>query len=465
MWETPGMTSTWLVDLVLSHLLSIVGFVMGAVLIAHLLVQQRASQSTLAWILAIVLIPYAGVPLYLVFGGRKIAGKASQKQRLYGAPGSSQRPESGIERMLCALGAPPASAGNRVEILGTGEETYAALLALIDGARRSIHVSTLILAGDEVGSAVLSRLTARAREGVEVRLLLDAFFRLRTSRRLLRALRNAGGRFEWFMPVWHLPFRGHANLRLHRKIVLADDREAIVGGMNLAREYMGPTPYPGRWRDLSARVLGPAVADIAAVFRADWRFASGESLAAAPPGAPEGSAAIQVVGSGPDVASDRLYDAFLTAVFQARRRLWIATPYFVPDEALSRALVLAARRGVEVRVLVPARSNHLTADLAGASYLRQLAEAGGRISCFTPGMMHAKVILVDDALGILGSANLDMRSLFLDYEIALFFSTREEIAGLESWFASLLPGTRELLPAGRGRVLVEAVARLLGPVA
>jgi cardiolipin synthase len=462
------MASAWLVNLVLSHLLSVVGFAMGAVLIAHVLVERRAAQSTLAWLLAIVLIPYVGVPLYLVFGGRKLARKASQKLRLYEPPAvgdTAQSRESGIARMLGASGAPPPRAGNRVEILGSGQEAYRALLALIDGARRSIQVSTLILADDEVGRAVLARLTAKAREGVEVRLLIDALFRFRASRRGLRVLRKAGGRFEWFMPVWHLPFRGHANLRLHRKLVLADDRAAILGGMNLAREYLGPTPYPGRWRDVSARVVGPAVADIAAVFRADWRFASGESLAAAPPPAPEGPATIQVVGSGPDVPSDLLYDAFLSSVFEARRRLWIATPYFVPDEALARALVLAARRGVDVRVLVPARSNHLTADLAGASYLRQLAEAGGRIACFTPGMMHAKIILVDDALGILGSANLDMRSLFLDYEIALFFSTREEIAGLESWFASLLPQCGELGQAGRARVLVEAVARLLGPLA
>src|SRR5205807_5985484 len=140
-----------------------------------------------------------------------------------------------------------------------------------------------------------------------------------------------------------------------------------------AHEYMGPTPVPGRWKDLSALVRGPVVADIDAVFRADWQFAAREQLAAPSRTEATGDARLQSVGSGPDVADDLIYDAFITAVFAARQRLWIATPYFVPDEALSRAIVLACRRGVDVRVVVPARSNHRTADYAGASYLRAVA--------------------------------------------------------------------------------------------
>jgi cardiolipin synthase len=254
-------------------------------------------------------------------------------------------------------------------------------------------------------------------------------------------------------------------LRLHRKIIVVDGAVAIVGGMNLAREYMGPTPDAARWRDLSARVRGPIVADIAAVFRADWAFAAREALATPADSKPSGSdAVIQVVGSGPDVAGDLLYDAFLSAVFSARRRLWIATPYFVPDEALTRALVLAIRRGVDVRMVVPARSNHRSADYAGATYLRAVADAGGRICCFGPTMMHAKAVLVDDALAVIGSANLDMRSLFFNYEIALFCSSPGEIARLAAWFETLWPSCGELARAGRARVLVESVARLLGPL-
>jgi cardiolipin synthase len=266
------------------------------------------------------------------------------------------------------------------------------------------------------------------------------------------------------MPVVHRPFRGHANLRLHRKIVVVDGKIGIVGGMNLAREYMGPTPFDGRWRDLSARIVGPAIGDLEAVFAADWAFAAGESLPLSPVVDGTGGARIQVVGSGPDVQSDRIYDAFLTAVYGARQRLWIATPYFVPNEELARAILLAVRRGVDVRILVPAHSNHRLADLAGAGYLRELEAAGAGVFAFAPGMMHAKVILVDDTLAALGSANLDMRSLFLDYEIALFFSSPEEVTALADWFASLWPACGRLTPAGRARLAVEGVARLLGPL-
>lgn len=461
-----GMTSASVLDLLLSHLLSIVGLVLGLVVIAHVLAERRAPQSTLAWVLAIVLIPYLGVPLYLVFGGRKLKRDAGRKEQLYEGGARRALPAaSGVAAMLTASGAPAPRPGNRVQLLPSGEEAYRATLDLIDGARRTIRLSTLILANDEVGQAIVSRLIAKAQAGIEVRLLIDALFRFRAPRRLLASLRKAGARVAWFMPVWHLPFRGHANLRLHRKVLLADGVTAVLGGMNLAREYMGPTPLEGRWRDLGIRVEGPAVADVEEVFRADWRFAAGESLAASPQPAPAGSSVIQVVGSGPDAPTDLLYDAFLSSVFEARRRLWIATPYFVPDDALTRALVLAVKRGVDVCVLLPERSNHLSADLAGATYLRQLADAGARVARFRGGMMHAKVLISDDAVGVIGSANFDMRSLLLDYEIALLLSSREEIDALVRWYESTLAGCGELAPAGRARVLVEGVARLIGPLA
>jgi cardiolipin synthase len=151
-------------------------------------------------------------------------------------------------------------------------------------------------------------------------------------------------------------------------------------------------------------------------------------------------------------------------VFEARTRLWIATPYFVPDEALARGCLLAVRRGVDVRILVPARSNHRTADLAGASYLRDLAAAGAKVCCYQPGMLHAKTVLVDDALAVFGSANFDMRSLFLNYEISMFVTSRAEIAGIAAWFESTWPGCVGMKPAGRSRRMLEAVARLLGPL-
>jgi cardiolipin synthase len=451
--------------LLVSHVSTILGFVMAMLLLATSVAQRRTPGTTFAWLLAVVLVPYVGVPLYLVFGGRKLRQRGG-KAKLY-TPEPAGAPHDTIASMLCASGAPPPRTGNRFELLGTGEAAFATILETLESATRSIHISTLILGDDEVGDALLDVLGRKAKAGVEVRVLLDSLFKRRAGRRRVVALTEAGGRVAWFMPVWHLPFRRQlrANLRLHRKIILVDGQTAIVGGMNLAHEYMGPTPAPERWRDLSARIHGPAAADLATIFRADWAFAAHEQLAAptaTPP--PGGECVLQVVGSGPDVADDLIYDAFLTAVFTARRRLWVATPYFVPDEGLLRALVLAVRRGVDVRVLVPARSNHRTADYAGASYLRALAAAGGQICCYEPSMMHGKVILVDSAVAAIGSANLDMRSLFLNYEVAAFVSSPTELAALDAWFQNQLAHTIPLAPAGRLKLMLESVARLVGPL-
>jgi cardiolipin synthase len=465
-------------QLLVTHLLSIVGFLMATVLIATVFAQRRAAGTTFAWLLAIVLIPYVGVPLYLVFGGRKLGQRRDAKGQLYPHPPGAA-PRGTIAGMLCASGAPPSRTGNALTLYPTGEQAFAEIIAALETATRAIRVSTLILAGDEVGEAVLDVLVRKAKAGVEVRVLLDALFKRRASHRRLAALAAAGGRFAWFMPVWHLPFRTRlrANLRLHRKIILVDGALAIVGGMNLASEYMGPSPKAERWRDLSARIVGPAIADLDDVFRADWTFAAHEELAqlattapvpsssAPDPGAtPTATGAIQVVGSGPDVANDLLYDALLSAVFEARDRLWIATPYFVPDEAIARGLVLAARRGVDVRVVVPAKSNHRTADYAGAGYLRELAHAGGTISCYAPTMMHAKCVLIDDKLAVIGSANFDMRSLFLNYEISMFCTSREEVGAIAEWFKTLWPACGTLVPAGRWRGVVESIARLVAPL-
>jgi cardiolipin synthase len=270
------------------------------------------------------------------------------------------------------------------------------------------------------------------------------------------------------MPVIHIPFRGRANLRNHRKIVVVDDRHAMVGGMNLAGEYMGPEPDPSRWRDLSAVMTGPAAHDLNELFHSDWEFATGEDPtpdAAPPDRSAKGGTSVQVVASGPDVAGDPLYESLVTAIFLARRRIWIVTPYLVPDETLARALELAARRGVEVRLVVPARSNKLVADLARASYLRQIHEAGGHVLLYTPGMVHAKAVVVDDGLAVIGSANMDMRSLFLNYEVAVFLSSPPEVKGTAAYVDALAADCVTRLPTqNRATELAEDVVRLLSPL-
>jgi cardiolipin synthase len=468
----------WLLPEITAHL----GFLLALVFLAYLIRQKRSPASTVAWLLLVLFLPYVGVPLYLMFGGRKMSRMARRKASVYDRSQPRQPSPTGgnLERFLLSYGAPPASAENRVELLTRGEQAFGSLLRMIEEARSTIHITTYILGRGDVGTEIITRLAQRAAAGVSVRLLLDDVGSWRVGRRYLAPLLKEGARVAYFMPMLHIPFRGRANLRNHRKIVVVDSRRAITGGMNLAWPYMGPIPDPGYWRDLSAVVEGPAALDLELLFFSDWAFATGERLTPppaladqpiassgqeghAPPAA--GNSLVQVIASGPDVPDDPLYETLVSQIFAATERIWIVTPYFVPDEMLARALNLAARRGVDVRLIVPVRSNHISADLARASYLRELREAGGHVLLYQPVMLHAKAVLFDNQLAAIGSANMDNRSLFLNYEVALFLYSPEQLQSVSAWVKGLeAECLRDLPRAGWTREMAEDVVRLLSPL-
>jgi cardiolipin synthase len=455
-----------------SELFTRIGFLLALVLMAGLLRQRRSPSSTIAWLLAILLLPNIGVPLYIIFGGRKVRRLARLKEPIYrarGAPASAE-PDGAVERLLASYGVPAPSAENCFELLPSGIDSYQRIVGLIESARSSIHIATYILGTDQGSRELVECLTRKAREGVSVRVLIDSLGSWRLSRRFLASLVAAGGEVASFMPVLNL-FRGRANLRNHRKLVVIDSRSALTGGINLAWPYIGPPGSTGLWADLSVVVEGPAVVELDTLFASDWRFATGRdpavSLATAPGPCATGfeSTTIQVVASGPDVSGDPLYESLLALIFAAQSRIWIVTPYYVPDEMLARALGLAARRGVDVRLILPARSNHITADLARASYLRDLHTAGGRILLYQPTMLHAKAVLFDDHLAVIGSANMDMRSLFLNFEVALFVQSPKKVDLVATWAEQLMADSRPDMPTpGWARELAENVVRLLSPL-
>jgi cardiolipin synthase len=466
-WLNVGYT--WLS----SELLTRLGFLLALVFVANVLRQRRSPSSTIAWLLVILLEPYLGVPLYVMFGGRKMNPLARRKARIYSKSPDEREGSSGVgtERLLASYGVPPARTGNCLELVTNGVDAYRRVLRLIEDSRSTIHITTYILGWDEGSQAILEKLTQRASAGVAVQLLIDDLGSWRLRRRHLTPLIEAGAQVAFFMPVLHVPLRGRANLRNHRKLIVVDDRIALTGGMNLALPYMGPPGATHLWRDFAVVVEGPAVADMEAIFTSDWEFATGSEpgTSHAPPSPqplPAGSSAtMQVVASGPDVAGDPLYESLLALIFSAGKRIWVVTPYFVPDEMLARALNLAARRGVDVRLIVPARSNHITADLARAGYLRDLHNAGGKVLLYTPVMLHAKVVIFDDELAIIGSANMDMRSLFLNYELALFLWTPSQVEEIAAWAKGLLADSQRELPApGWPREIAENVVRLFSPL-
>jgi cardiolipin synthase len=431
---------------------------------ASVLRHRRPTGSAFAWLLAIILIPYLGIPCYLMFGGRKFQLKANSKSDIP-VPADAHDPDPfSAPGLAGAHGLGKVECADKIDWLDDGVHAYEAFLSEILAARKSIRIATFLLRDDATGLAIVEALARRARDGVEVRLLLDDFLRFEAPRNALARLRAAGGRVESFMPLVHIPFRGQANLRNHRKLAIFDGSRAITGGMNLANHYMGQAADPSRWRDLSILLSGQGVATLDGIFRADWQFASGEVLAPAAPAPAAGPVPICIVPSGPDSASDPIYDAMLTLIFRAQRRFWVCTPYFVPDEPLSRALSVAARRGVDVMVIVPNRSNHALADLVGGQYLRDLAEAGVRVRR-VPRMLHAKAVLMDDIVAAVGSANFDMRSLFLDYEVSVFLTGAAEIHRMNDWFEQTAKDAAEgPAEAGRIRRVLETGARLFAPL-
>jgi cardiolipin synthase A/B len=448
-------------------------FILAATLLLRVSRGYHRRGGALAWLLAIVLIPYVGVPFYLVFGGRKISRQMARKGPLYrGGPEETVVCDGTAEetkRVLAALGLPAPRGGNSVEMHFSGESAYAELMATIERAQRTIHITTFILGRKEVGRSIVELLTRKASEGVRVRLLLDSLGCFYTRRRSLRPLQRAGGQVGWFLPVLPLRRRWSANLRNHRKIVVADGREAMVGGMNLDYRFMGPRPDPARFIDSAVFLKGPAVADIDKVFANDWHFTTGETV-------PEkeragwdvhaGDAQVQVAPSGPDVPEDALSDALLTAAMDVNERIWLVTPYFVPDESMLKLLALQARIGRDVRVVLPEKSNHHIADLARGVAVRELLAAGAVVYLYPKRMVHAKVLLFDSAVGITGSPNLDMRSLLLDFEIALFHYSHGELSQIAAWMETLMARCNRMqsVKSGLFREWTEGMAALASPL-
>ncbi len=462
---------------VLPHVLTVLGVLLALFAIARLMSERKRPGNTFAWLLAIIFIPYVGVPLFLLFGGRKLRRLAERKARLCPiVPGAPPSPAAMCfaARVLTLNGACPPVGGNRVRFVPDGEEAFLELEQNIREARHSIHIMTFILGRDAVGRRLVKLLAKRAREGVKVRLLLDSLGCFTSKGSFCDPLRAAGGEVVAFMPMLPLQTRGSANLRNHRKIAVFDHQRALLGGRNLATDYMGPMPLKRRFRDFGATIEGPAVSLLNEIFIADWAFASGQSinelhedLTLAQP-AIMGDSELQIVASGPDVEGDALYEGILSLVQQAERSIWIVTPYFIPDEVLQRSLMVQARAGIDVRLVVPARSNHPITDLARKHFLHELQKAGVQVLYYGPGMNHAKLILVDEATGVWGSANMDLRSLFVNFEVAAVTYSAGDTEAIATWMRDIFAHTQPMaVRRDKPRffsTLGEEVGRLIAPL-
>jgi len=401
--------------------------------------------------------------MFLLFGTRKLR-RAPAMPGLKLAEGSafatSQDPLDALAR---AMSLPPAVGHGPITVHSDGTIALQALLEVMGQALRTLHICTYVIANDAIGAAVLNRVRERVAAGVTVRILIDGVGGLRGWRIVYR-LRACGAQVAWFVPPLHRPLHGRTNLRNHRKLVVADGTRVWSGGRNLAEEYFSGANGSTPWVDLSFDTDGPLAAELDLIFLSDWTFATQRipkdvAIATFDPARYARSDA-RPVPSGPDYSDDTLHALLLLACYRARTKITIATPYFVPDDSLLRALCHAAQRGVLVRLLLPQRSNHRLADLARRRALLQMDAAGAQIRML-PSMTHAKTVVIDDSWLLLGSANIDARSLFLNYELMVELQDPQTIAATLSWFDATAsaaqpwqaPATGLLRDLGDGLVL------------
>ena len=436
---------------------------------SHLMHQRRHPAAAIAWMLFILLLPYMALPAFLSFGSRK---RPRPLRSPLPAPPRNHAVDAWAVDTIIALAQPAPAPYTELNIHADGHQARIALMATIGEARASIDLCTFILGRDRLGESVVDALCVRARSGVRVRLLLDGLGSLMARHPDLARLVDAGGTCALFVPPLHSPLKGRSNLRNHRKLVSADAGlptcRLWCGGRNLAAEYFDGSTHTPPWHDLSFDLRGPLVDQASDLFERDWAFANGRATPpaatrAAPAAGPPIEGGAQLVASGPDQSDDTLHALLVTAAYRAQERIAIATPYFVPEAALLMALCLAARRGVAVDLLLPARSNHRLSDLVRGRALRSLAQAGGRI-WLAPGMMHAKLALFDDVLALAGSANLDSRSLFLNYELMCAFHAPGDVRRFADWFDHERSAAAAYVAAqpGLGRDIAEGMLLWLG---
>jgi len=469
----------------------LVGYLLSFVTIVYLVLERREPTATLAWALGIVLVPYLGILAYLMIGRHRFVRRVRQRRRrAHVIEPHLVELERGIEAfsatqasasltkpayhelvgLTSRIGLREPTCGNRVQLFGDGPTTYDSLERAIAEARQHVHMEYYIFEEDQTGRRFRDLLTSKAREGVQVRVLVDGVgsFGLEG---FMAPLVDAGGELAAFLPV-SFAWWPRVNLRNHRKIAVIDGRVAFTGGVNIGDEYTGRKGGRDPWRDTHLRIEGPAVYHLQEVFAEDWHFATDQDRMEEswfPDQGQAGDVMVQVVASGPDTDTSPIRSILFAAINSAKKRAFLTTPYFVPDQAMLMALETAALRGVDVRLLLPSRSDLPLVMYAGRSYYDELLRSGVRIFEYHGGILHAKTLVVDDTWATVGSANMDIRSFQLNFELNVAIYGAHYANNLGEVFERDLGNAREAKRGDASRVrlsrrIPESMARILSPV-
>jgi cardiolipin synthase len=462
--------------------LAVLFYALAAICAVREVMVSRTSQGSIAWLLSLFLLPLPTVLIYFIVGWKHFDQYAllqAKGRRLMRAGRSRGIPLvdetcSAAWPVLVKVADMPFLAGNEASLLIDGQATFDSIFAGIDAAKRYLLVQFYIVRDDALGKILAAKLIAKAKEGVSIRLLYDDIGSYGLPRAYVERLRAAGIEVSGFNhrhPFLRLYGPTRINYRNHRKIVVADGLEAWVGGHNVGVEYLGQDRRFGRWRDTQVYVKGPAALACALVFSEDWQWATGKAFEPdiPDPVATPGDQPVLAMPTGP---ADRLEDcaiAFTDVIARAKQRLWIVSPYFVPDLDVRTALYAAVLRGVEVRILLPQKPDHMLVWLASNAHANLMVEHNIAVYRYTAGFLHEKVILVDDLIAGVGTVNFDNRSFAINFELTLWFTAPQMISDVEAMLNIDFSNSRRTTPEEVEKLplvsrFVGQAAKLLSPV-
>lgn len=467
----------------------ILGFIhlLGIIAAIHALLTVRTAQGAIAWAMPLFFIPYFTLIPYLVFGrssfdayikARRQANEemraaiSHQNWRPWVNEAVAARRTEGYAslRAMPKLGRMPALTNNEVKLLINGNATFTAIFDAITHAKQSIFVQFFIIHDDELGRRLQNLLLEKAAEGVAVYVLYDRIGSHALPAEYSERLRASGVQIKAFATRSGWLNRFQINFRNHRKIVVVDGVRGFLGGHNVGDEYLGLQPPLAPWRDTHVEVKGPVVACLQESFAEDWFWATRElPPLTLPESFPEDGVLCQLLASGPADEQETCSLFFVEAIHAATERVWITSPYFIPDEAVSAALRLAVLRGVDVRLLLPSRPDHYVVYAASSLFAFEAVRAGVRVFRYEPGFLHQKVVLVDDEISAIGSANLDNRSFRLNFELMLLtvdkaFAREVEHMLNEDFALSREISTEERYEIHRLKQLGMRIARIISPI-
>ena len=424
------------------------GYVVGALTAVAAIMNTRTAQGAIAWSVALVSMPFVAVPAYVVFGRSKFGGTVSAYEQrkheidaLIAQIRANLRPwtigsdeERGVYRAVQKLSGMELTRGNQVELLVNGPATFDSILAGIAQAKHYALVQFYMFHDDGLGRRMQQALIERARAGIRVYMLYDEVGSSGLPKAYVDELRAAGVEVSSFKPTQGAGNRFQLNFRNHRKMVVVDGVTGWIGGHNVGDEYLGLDPEMSPWRDTHVRIAGPAVLQLQTAILGDWYWATRKlpELNWVPTSAPDADQQVMIVPSAPTQRLETAGLLFVTALNSARERFWASAPYFVPDEAVMKALELAALRGVDVRIITSGKGDSLPVHLAAFHYIHALRDLGIRFYAYKPGFLHEKVMLVDDDVSAVGTANFDNRSFRLNFEVTALIVDREFAARMKA---------------------------------